>query len=98
MYNSENRFQKVRAFCGETTAWKADPIEKNRETRTGFLQIAQNETIRFVTPSKQFAPRVPYGAIIINLAQKIKGFFEKIVLTAQKTFCIIKKRKKRTEA
>ena len=62
------------------------------------MQVAQNEPIRFVIPAQQFAPQDPYGAIIINNAQKSKGFFEKIVLTAQKTFCIIKERKKRTEA
>ena len=55
----------------------------------GFLHIAQNETFRFVAPAQQIAAQDPYGAIIINIAQKIKGFFEKIVLTAQKTFCII---------
>ena len=61
------------------------------------MQVAQNESIRFVAHIQQILAHVPYVAIIINLAQKIKGFFEKIVLTAQKTFCIIKKKKKRTE-
>ncbi|MBR5022511.1 MAG: hypothetical protein IKY18_04860 [Oscillospiraceae bacterium] len=63
-----------------------------------FLHIAQNESIRFVAHIQEILAQVPYGAIIINLAQKIKSFFEKIVLTAQKTFCIIKKSKKRTQA
>ena len=61
------------------------------------MQVAQNESIRFVVPTQQIVVHIPYVAIIINLAQKIKGFFKKIVLTAQKTFCIIKKKKKRTE-
>ena len=62
------------------------------------MHIAQNESIRFVAPIQQMVAHVPYATIIINLAQKIKGFFKKIVLTAQKTFCIIKKRRMRTEA
>lgn len=85
-------------FAGKRPPEKQTRLRKNREAWEAFSHIAQNESIRFVVPAQQIAPHDPYGAIIINIAQKIKGFFEKIVLTAQKTFCIIKKREKRTEA